>query len=206
MASTRRISPGSVASDGERGAVLVLVLVVLVLFVMIGGFAAVYVSNMRNLVVNREQGLHAYYGAEAALNAMVTQAMTDTSDHPGIRLDDIESLPVDVNTAGDAVIEAGPQAGGNFDYRVWTRGYGLRPGGARVQRYIRAYLRFDADSGNRHVQLVDMEELRENAVSRRAHQSLELGSVAAPSPAVDRVGSVLHGWLPSDHSHRDMSD
>lgn len=202
MASTRRPLPGRDGRSGERGAVLVMVLVVLVLFVLMGGFATLYVSNMQNSVVQRERSMRALYAAEAAVNAMATEVMTDTGAHPGIKLDDVTSMAIDASTASDAVIELGPSAGGSFDYRVWARGYsGKVPGPGRVQRYVRAYLRFDANSGSRHVQLIDSEEVRENVVSERAHREVPKGSGGAPDPAVDRIGSVLHRWLPEDHKH-----
>lgn len=202
MASTRRPLPGRDGNSGERGAVLVMVLVVLVLFVLMGGFATLYVSNMQNSVVQRERSMRALYAAEAAVNTVVTQAMTDTAAHPGIKLDDVTSQTTDVTSRGDAVIEPGPSAGGSFDYRVWARGYsGMVPGPGRVQRYFRAYLRFDANSGSRHVELIDAEEVRENVISERAHRDVPKGSDGAPDPTVDRIGSVLHKWLPEDHKH-----
>lgn len=129
--------------QSERGVAIILVVMLMALFLTLGGAAVVMSRMVNGYGKNREWAAQAFAAADSGLQAAVHQMLGGTTPSTEMIMDSlVDKNDPDYKVWYSAIIE--PVSDKPTEFRVYGRG---RTGdGLTVTKFVRAYVKFDRAS------------------------------------------------------------
>lgn len=166
MRTSRLRSATRRESGRERGAVLVVVLVMTLLFATVGGAGLLITGSLSQYQKNRELAAQAFYAAEAGLHTAVVQLMASSG------LTSMNKTPIGIRTfvtgyapTMAAIVEEVSANSNEWKGRIYARG---AAGGDRVVKFLRAYVKITKIGAGGTMELWDWQEItRATVVAHR---------------------------------------